>query len=74
MSWRNFFYVYSHQFAEIRYQVEEISDPRRPSEIAKRYEDLFNYSYDMFECLEEVLGAERKCSKFTNIMLTVRDH
>ena len=37
--------------------------------MAKRFEDLFNYSYD----LSEVIENERKCSEFTLEILMVRD-
>ncbi|XP_065838855.1 uncharacterized protein [Oscarella lobularis] len=54
--------------SRIRYEVEEISDPRRPSEMAKRFLDLFNYSYD----LSEIIENERTCSEFTiEILMTV---
>ena len=52
----------------MQYDVEEISNPRRPSEMAKRFNDLFNYTYDLYE----VIKNERKCSDFTLEILMVR--
>ena len=59
--------------ALIRYETEEITDTRRPSEMAKRFDDLFNHSYGMYERLEEILKDERECNKFTLDFLTVRE-
>ena len=62
-------FLSSQPLSRIRYEVEEISDPRRPSEMAKRFLDLFNYSYD----LSEIIENERTCSEFTIEILMVRD-
>eukprot|EP00118_Oscarella_pearsei_P017341 m.171366 g.171366 ORF g.171366 m.171366 type:complete len:131 (+) comp39053_c1_seq29:232-624(+) len=53
--------------AEASFEVEEISDPRRPSEIARHFEDLFMHSYSISESSEELRGEEyneRVCSLF----------
>ncbi|XP_065839271.1 uncharacterized protein [Oscarella lobularis] len=51
-------------------EVEEISDPRRPSEMARRYNDLFNHSYGLLELYDEVLGkSDEEGSRFIVDML-----
>ena len=60
--------------APLTFEVEEISDPRRPSEIAKRFQDLFNYSYDVGESLDTTAekSNQKLISNFIIDMLTVR--
>ena len=62
------------EHASVSVEVEEISDARQPSEIAKRFQDLFCRTYcvaDDFESAMEELN-ERSIFNFIIDMLTVR--
>ena len=59
--------------ASLTIDVEELSDPRQPGELAMRFEDLFNYSYDICESLySDVELSEKSIYKFILNMLNVR--
>ncbi|XP_065838659.1 trichohyalin-like [Oscarella lobularis] len=52
-------------------QVEQLSDPNRPSEVAKRYGDLFQKTYDVAEVLEDNETDEDDCNRFIVEMLII---
>ena len=55
-------------------EVEQLSDPNRPSEVARRYGDLFQRTYDVVDVLEERDVDEDVCNRFVVEMLKVYRH
>ncbi|XP_065832261.1 golgin subfamily A member 6-like protein 4 [Oscarella lobularis] len=49
-------------------EVEQLSDPNRPSEVARRYGDLFQRTYDVVDVLEERDVDEDTCNRFVEML------
>eukprot|EP00118_Oscarella_pearsei_P012601 m.94082 g.94082 ORF g.94082 m.94082 type:complete len:514 (+) comp36808_c0_seq17:357-1898(+) len=52
-------------------EVEEISDPRRRSEIARRFDDLFLSTYHIVECGEEINAETYKQREWSLLALNL---